>query len=216
MIGTKFGRWTILENIRHLGELAYKCICECGDIYPVLKVSFKKGSSQCKPCYLNNMAQPMINNKFGKLTVKSFSHSTGLSKYYLCICECGEQRICNGSNLRRGMTRQCLSCRFKMYKTHGMKGTSTYNIWRGMIDRCNNIKCVAYPRYGGRGIKVIESWMQFENFLADMGVRPIGMQIDRKNNDKGYFKENCHWVTPKQNCKNRRIKARENRKQDNT
>ena len=30
------------------------------------------------------------------------------------------------------------------------------------------------------------------------------LQIDRIDNDKGYFKENCHWVTSKQNCSNRK------------
>ena len=64
-----------------------------------------------------------------------------------------------------------------------------------MIHRCENPKCHAYPNYGGRGIAVCESWHIFENFKRDMGPRPDGMCIDRIDNDKGYGKDNCEWVT---------------------
>src|SRR5260370_40284022 len=44
----------------------------------------------------------------------------------------------------------------------------------------------------------------FENFYKDMGPRPFGMSIDRKNNDKGYYPSNCHWTTPREQAQNRR------------
>lgn len=76
-----------------------------------------------------------------------------------------------------------------------MKQTPTYNSWRGMKQRCLNPNHEHYSRYGGRGITVCKAWLKFENFLEDMGERPLGKTLERKDNDKGYSKANCCWAT---------------------
>ncbi len=50
----------------------------------------------------------------------------------------------------------------------------------------------------------------FEQFLADMGERPIGTTIDRINNSKGYEPGNCVWATPLEQTQNRYFKGRSN------
>jgi len=87
---------------------------------------------------------------------------------------------------------------------HGMCDTSTYTVWDRMKSRCLREQDKDYKRYGARGISVCDRWMLFDNFLADMGVRPDGLQLDRINNDGNYSPENCRWVTPRQNTNNRR------------
>lgn len=89
-------------------------------------------------------------------------------------------------------------------KTHGMSKTKEYQCWRAFKNRCTNPKNIQYPDYGGRGITICKEWMKFEKFFEDMGICPKGYQIDRIDNDKGYYKENCRWTTRTINSRNRR------------
>lgn len=72
-----------------------------------------------------------------------------------------------------------------------------------MRSRCERPDFDAYPWYGGRGIKVCERWRSFDNFFADMRAAPMGMTLDRINNDGDYEPGNCRWVSAKSNCRNR-------------
>ena len=82
--------------------------------------------------------------------------------------------------------------------------TKLYKVWSSMKHRCLNTQDKQYKDYGGRGITVSKRWLKFKNFLADMGERPVGMTLDRKNNDRGYMKSNCRWATRKEQQQNRR------------
>lgn len=87
----------------------------------------------------------------------------------------------------------------------GREGFSpTYQSWASMLVRCNNPKRNTWKHYGGRGIKVCDRWFAFEDFLADMGERPAGTTLDRRDNDGDYELNNCRWadsVTQARNSK---------------
>lgn len=81
--------------------------------------------------------------------------------------------------------------------THGHtvgKFSPTYHSWASMIQRCTNRKRSTWKHYGGKGVTVCKRWLVFENFLADMGVRPAGLTLDRKNVAGNYCKRNCRWA----------------------
>lgn len=131
-------------------------------------------------------------------------------------CQCGQLFIALIENVQRGHTKSC-GC-FRKAKTaersltHGHKSgdkrSKVYLAWINMKGRCTNPKRSDYKNYGGRGITYDPSWESFENFLRDMG-EPSDAQLtlDRKDNSKGYSKENCRWASRsmqgqnKRNCK---------------
>ena len=86
------------------------------------------------------------------------------------------------------------------------KYSKTYMVWGSMLQRMTNPKNKAYHRYGGRGLILDPRWLQFENFLADMGEKPEGLTLERKENNLGYSKANCKWATYKEQANNRKIK----------
>lgn len=120
---------------------------------------------------------------------------------WLCQCKCGNSTAVSGSSLKLGKSKCCKRC---SQKRHGMEGTKIYNIWAGMKQRCQNQNYHSYEYYGGRGIKVSSEWQNFETFYHDMGIPPLGMSLDRKDNNGNYCKENCRWATSKQQMQNRR------------
>lgn len=77
--------------------------------------------------------------------------------------------------------------------------------WSNMKNRCYNSNYYLFHRYGGRGIVVSDDWKSnYSNFLRDMGRAPTSEHsLDRVDNNKGYFKDNCKWSTPIEQSNNK-------------
>lgn len=85
--------------------------------------------------------------------------------------------------------------------------TLTYYSWKGMLARVRENADERHKRlYFDSGITVCDRWQTFENFLEDMGEKPEGhrISIERRDNTKGYFKDNCYWATQKEQNRNKR------------
>lgn len=85
-----------------------------------------------------------------------------------------------------------------------MSHSPTYGSWDSMKGRCLNAHDPNYHRYGGRGVTVCVEWLTFENFLADMGIRPVGTSLDRIDVNGNYEPGNCRWADSKTQARNRR------------
>ncbi len=147
--------------------------------------------------WVKNMTRliDLTDHKFGGLTVSRRGPNVRTQAGWVCFCYCGKESLVSGENLRRGNTRSC-GCQ-EGFRTHSLSYTNGYRVWSNMMHRCYNEKDIGYHNYGGRGIKVCKRWHDVELFILDMGQPPLGLTIERKNNDRGYFPKNCCWATRK-------------------
>lgn len=163
-----------------------------------------------------NRKVDMTGQRYGRLTVTSFSHTNHVA-HWRCTCDCGNETVVSRGNLVKGQVQSCgcyredhraengAKCARHGQRSNKAKGTGrsgTYTTWEAMNMRCNNPNYEWYYMYGGRGIKVCERWRKFENFLEDMGERPEGRTLDRIDGNLGYYKANCRWATPQEQTDN--------------
>ena len=163
-------------------------------------------------------ASNLVGARFADLVVIEQGPSGSSGTRWYCQCDCGGVKLVSACNLKSGQVRSC-GCK-RDTKTgvkamqeqntrhgHNLRSvrTRTYSSWANMKARCLNPNATGYHYYGGRGITVCDRWLDFENFLEDMGDRPPGRTLDRVDNDLGYSKANCKWSTPsEQNCNQRK------------
>lgn len=132
---------------------------------------------------------------------------------WLCECDCGKLVEVLGSSLKRGNTKSCGCLRRDVlqgrknrgkdnpYYKHGfyVNGkTRLIGIYYGMRTRCYNRGNKDYKYYGERGVTICDKWLNslasFRDFALSNGYED-NLTIHRKDNDKGYYPENCEFIT---------------------
>jgi hypothetical protein len=155
------------------------------------------------------MPRPLIDmtgQRFGRWLVLHRSFDKPYATW-LCRCDCGNERLLVGRDLRTRVTTSCGCGRREALIKHGRSGTREHEPWRAMNDRCLRSRNRDYPNYGGRGITICKRWQGkngFANFYSDMGNCPAGHTLDRKNNSQNYNKANCRWASHKDQNRNTR------------
>lgn len=134
---------------------------------------------------------------FGRLTVLGRVENSQYGRsYFSCLCSCGNLKEVRSSHLRSSRVRSCGCYR---------KGSSTHVTWENMLSRCFNQKNKSYKNYGGRGITVCKEWLDYSQFLKDMGERPgPEYSLERKDTNGNYEPDNCIWADWPTQCRNRR------------
>ena len=144
------------------------------------------------------------------LTAERYLGGDGRDSIWAIRCACGklfgmaQSEFCKGRQKSCGCLRGALIA--KANTTHGMSKHPAFAVWSSMLARCLNPKHPAWKNYGGRGITVCSQWQtSFERFWRDTFVfYAPRLELDREDNDLGYSRANCRWVTRKTNDRNKR------------
>ena len=95
---------------------------------------------------------------------------------------------------------------FNSPSDHAQSGSRLYNIWQGIKQRCNNKNSKSFTKYGAKNISICNEWSDnfsiFYEWSHNNGYKEC-LALDRIDNSLGYNSDNCRWVTPGQNNRNK-------------
>lgn len=221
----KFGKLTVIAvaGRNNQGEVLWQCKCDCGGDKITTGTRLRKGLTRSCGCLQLeqrrimgksnlNKGRDLTGSKFGRWTVLSKNGKTENGFIlYKCRCECGRIKTVQANTLTSGKSTSC-GCRaievtVKRNLKHGLSYHPLYHVIADMIQRCHNPNDKGYSGYGARGITVCDEWRYkkdtFIKWALNNGYAP-GLQIDRIDNDKGYYPDNCRFVQPVENSNNKR------------
>ncbi len=145
----------------------------------------------------------MAGVRYGRLVGVALSHrSASGHAHWVFRCDCGDEVVSNGANVRSGNTTSC-GCVHREISAarllvHGHRAAkrhdATYRAWQAMNDGCSNPSSPGFTRCGAVGVGVCPEWrVDFQQFLADMGERPAATVLDRRDGGRGFEPANCSW-----------------------
>lgn len=208
--GKRFGRLTVIEESGNKNNnIVWKCLCDCGNTcYETSNVLLQGQAKSCGCLRGISQIKDLTGQRFGRLTaIKYVIKEDKLHRvYWLCECECGNQKLIPSYSLTTGKSTSCGCKNIERFKTHGMARTRLYKIWQDAKTRCNNPNTPYYFKYGGRGIKFTEQWNSFEPFMewALANGYQDNLTLDRIDVNGDYEPSNCRWITNSEQQLNKR------------
>lgn len=220
-IGGKYGKLTIIEQVKDPKHTKYRYRCECGNegIRRGDQI-FKAESPSCgcdigcgkRRKKVNQIINTIINNCKIKNGYYLETESGRRRLYAMCEClKCHNTFDIRYDTLKSLHGNNCPHCNIKAIGELHRKPHRDHKLWRvwwAIKGRCYNKKDKRYDDYGGRDIKLCKEWLSnFETFYdwsMDNGYKQ-GLTIDRIDVNGNYEPNNCRWVDMKtQNSNTRR------------
>lgn len=216
MVGKKFQKLNVLEVIPYYrgNQRQYKCKIKCDNCERESEMTIDaviKGCGVCKKCahkikpsgFSNNRTKDITGKRFGNLVaikpddnVKNKPKGGGV--YWICKCDCGNEKSIMGKRLRKG---EYISCGCQ----HHVKGEKNPS-WKGYREISGkywkNLERNAIERKFNFDLTLEEAWDIFvrqDKKCALTGIEiqltePKNASLDRIDSNKGYTKDNVQWV----------------------
>ena len=200
--GNKYGSLTVIERApNHREHVHWLCSCDCGNEATVDAANLRSGMTRSCGCYkLNNHVKDEVGKKYGRLTViaRAASLNGRERAHWLCKCECGNEKVIGGHDLRRGRVKSC-GCLLKEQPSSTLpNGEAAFRRMYYQYKKSAERRELDFPL----------SKHEFRRFTKQpchyCGQKPQGIWksvhntgdyicngIDRKNNDIGYVIDNC-------------------------
>lgn len=188
--GKAFGSWTVVGGPMRSewGQTQWLCRCACGVERAVVAQSLRNGKTTSCGC-----------EKGAKIAKAKTKHGDA-GGYVLRPPEAVSESSLAGGNRREKLIRP------PRIRVRDTRDALTYKRWISMKKRVSDTSPAVFKYYGAKGIRVCDRWLHsYENFLADMGVCPEGLTLDRIDASGDYEPGNCRWATWAQQNDRRRV-----------
>ena len=112
MTNKKINKWLVLEQAgkNSKNEILWLCECECGTQKIINGCDLRRNRTKSCGCDKND---DFLNKNFGKWKVLSKAKSRNGKRYFLCECECGNQKEVVAQSLKEGKSLSCGKCNNK-------------------------------------------------------------------------------------------------------
>lgn len=214
LIGQTFGELTVEDRLgkNKYNMFIWKCKCSCGKTKDVPTNYLTSGDTKTCGDRLHKLGprRDLSGDVYGNLTVLKYDHTQESNSmgFYLCKCQCGNEKVISHGNLRYGHTKSCgcmvLRGEDSHYYKHGKSNTKVHRAWVRLKDRCLNPSNSDYYNYGAKGITVSPEFMSFDKFYDEIGDPPSHRHsVDRIDHTKGYEPGNVRWADDDQQARNK-------------
>lgn len=200
LTGQKYGRLLVLGLHDHsAGKTRWVCECECGNFSSQLAAALKNKSVVSCGCFARERASKRAKEKafqieggtrFTRLTVIKRVPNEGKSgrkSQFLCVCDCGVEKVISGPNLVREKSKSC-GCLDKEQRSEGKR---RHKDGKGPLHRkYSESKYGALRRGYEFNLTKEEAFKLYEGDCYYCGQLPFN-GIDRLDPDDHYYPSNC-------------------------
>lgn len=166
----------------------------------------------------------IIGQKFSMITVAEEVNAVNSRRRYKCLCDCGNTFERDHTNIVYRKGNQSCGCMSKQWqaeakKTHGERYTKLYRIWQGIKSRSINSGSFfdrpEHEEYKVKEITICDEWLDYASFSEWSKINGYGegkgLSIDREDNTKGYYPDNCRWTTSDIQSQNTKVLSKANK-----